>query len=47
MTIDNLNGDAAADLSGISTTGTNTVDKGDMTFTGKFPVKALTSVGQV
>ena len=46
MTIDNLNGDAAADLSGISTTGTNTVNTlGDMTFTGKFPVKALTLDG--
>ena len=44
VTITALEGDAAADLSGIvTTTGTNTVQTtSDMTFTGKFPSEAFT-----
>ena len=40
MTVNNLNGDADADLSGVATTGTNTINvAGNMTFTGKFVPK--------
>ena len=40
MTVNNLNGDADADLSGVATTGTNTINVyGNMTFTGKFVPK--------
>ena len=37
ITVDTLNGDSAADLSGISTSGTNIIiTNNDLTFTGKF-----------